>query len=149
MRPYVVRVVHTRWSAGARNLGEESIIGDPIVILPTPLVRDLSSLVNVVSPIGSDERGSLMVTEISGCYTEEQLRGFDDIDGSPVPADQSYFWEIEFIRADGIHSEKRRFNLGAAPFYRADDFSWQVTLERARPERLRSTGAPRGIREVH
>lgn len=142
-RPYNVWRVRTRFSGGARGFGEEAILGEPERILPTPLVLDLVSLKPIVSPVGVDEVGGCMLTEISGCYTEEQLRGIDNLDGTPIPADQGFYYDIEFLRADGIQGERRRFNVTSVPAYIADDFGWQLRLERARPDRVRASGAPR------
>lgn len=143
LRPYIVRLVRTRWSGGARNRGEESVIGTPELLLPTPLILDLLTLTPIVSPIGSDERGGILLTEVSGCYTEEHLRGLDDVTGAPIPADQSFYYEVQFLRADGAPGEFRRFNANSAPTFVADDFLWQVKLERSRPDRIRATGSPR------
>lgn len=141
VRPYIVRLVYTQWSGGARGIGEESVLGEPERILPTPLVLDILTLTPIVSPVGADEQRGCLLTEVSGCYTEEQLRGLGS-DGSEVPANQSFYYEIEFLRADGVKSERRRFNANSAPAYSADDAQWQVRLERARPDRTRH-GAPR------
>lgn len=142
-RPYVVRWIFTRFAGGARGIGEENVVSEEI-ILPVPMVLDLQTLTPVVSPVGSDERGGVLLTEISGCYTEEKLRGLDEDNGAAVPADQAFYYEIEFLRADGVKSERRRFNLGGMPAYSSEDAMWQVRLERARPDRLRS-GAVRGV----
>lgn len=140
MRPYVVRMIKTRWSGGARSLGDEFVIGDE-ALLPTPLVLDMMTLTPIVSPIGTDEQHGILLTEVSGCYTEEQLSGAD-VDGTPVPADQSFYYEVEFLRPDNRDSERRRFNLNSAPAYSPGDAQWQVRLERSRPERTRA-GYPR------
>lgn len=142
LRPYLVRLVRTRWTGGARNLGEESVINDPEQLLPTPLILDIMTLQPIVSAIGSTEMNAVMLTEVSGCYTEEQLRGIDS-DGTPIPPDQSFYYEVEFLRVDGQPGQKRRFNLNTVPEYAADSFQWRLKLERARPDRVRATGAPR------
>jgi hypothetical protein len=139
MRPYVVRWVRSAWSGGIRSRGEESILCVE-TILPVPLLLDLKTLVRVVNPIGIDENGGVMVTEISGCYTEEHLRGLDD-DGTSIPADQNFYYEIEFLRADGRPSDKRRFFPSGAPEYVPDDFCWTLKLERQRQDRRRDGSA--------
>lgn len=140
MRPYVIRWVRSAWSGGRRGVGEESIISVE-VILPVPLMLDLKTLTRVVNPIGIDENGGVVLTEVSGCYKEEKLRGLDD-DGTPIPADQNFYYEIEFMRADGQPSDKRRLFPSGAPEYVPDDFAWSVKLERQRQDRRRD-GAPR------
>src|SRR5258708_7147556 len=133
MRPYVTRWVFTSWSGGARGVGEEFMVGTPENILPPPLLLDLQTLTPVVSPIGLSEQGGVLLTEVSGCYTEEQLRGAAS-DGSAVPADQSFYYEVEFLRADGAPGEKRRFSVDGVPVYMPDDVQWQVRVARARPD---------------
>lgn len=141
MRPYVVRLVRTRWTGGARGHGPEVIVDDNVQILPTPLLVDLSGLQRVISPVGADERGSLMLTEISGCYTEEQLRGLSD-DGKEIPPDIGFFYEVEFLRPDGKEGERRRFSIAGPPEYVPDEFGWRVRLERAHANRTRAGHPP-------
>ena len=139
-RPYVVRLVYTRWSGGVRDVGEESVISEER-LLPTPLMLDLQGVASVVTVSGSDEQGGVMLTEVSGCYTEEQLRGLGD-QGQALPADQSFYYEIEFLRVDGVDGERRRFTIGGAPEYDADNYLWRFRLVRQRPDRSRH-GMPR------
>jgi hypothetical protein len=105
-------------------------------ILPTPLVQDLSTLTEIVQPVGLDEVGSILVSEVSGRFTDEELR-FAAPDGSPPGPDEEVFYEIEFPRPDGKPGDRRRFYLRAAPFYDSTSFTWRLRLEKAHEDRDR------------
>lgn len=142
VRPYVIRFIRTQWSGGARGFGEESVLSvEPI--LPTPLILSLDGLSRITSVIGTDEQGGVLLTEVSGCYTEDQLVGRTNRGLTPVPPEQNFYYEVEFIRADGIQDERRRFSPAGAPEYVPDQFGWRIRIERARPDRQRSSGLPR------
>jgi hypothetical protein len=132
MRPYKVRVVRIRWSAGRRGEGTP-IVEAAMDILPTPLVQDLTTMTEIVQPIGLDEVGMIAVSEISGRFTDGQLRAMK-ADGQPPGPDEEVFYEIEFPKPDGT-IDKRRFYLRAAPHYFAGKFYWQVRLEKAHSDR--------------
>lgn len=140
MRAYAVRLVRVRWSGGARGIGETAVVGTPMPILPTPLLLTLDGVSRIVSAIGVDEQGSALLTEVSGCYSEEQLRGMSD-DGTPTPPDENFFYEIEFLRPDGQPGAKRRFSLSGVPEYVPDQFGWRLRLERAQGDRTRAGAA--------
>lgn len=142
LRPYKVSLVRTGWSGGRRSLGVELVISSK-VILPTPKIMDLSGLAEVVTPVGMDEFGSIMLQEVSGTFTEDQLHG-KVFDGQPLPLDQNFYYEVEFPPAcAGDNGERRRFTVKNAPMYFADQFQWHVSLERQRSDRTR-TGVPHG-----
>lgn len=134
-RPYKVRVVRVRWSAGRRGVGAP-VIEREMDILPTPLVQDLSTLTEIVQPVGLDEVGSILVSEISGRFTDNDLR-FLSADGRPPDPDVEVYYEIEFPKLDGT-SDKRRFFLRSAPHYAAGRFMWQLRLEKAHEDRARN-----------
>lgn len=136
LRPYVVRIIRTRWTGGARGLGEEYVTHQR-EILPTPRISDLSSLTQVLHPIGLDEHGSIQLSEVSGRYTEDELRGLDS-DGTPPAEDEQTYYEVEFPRVDSQPGERRRFFLRSAPMYQSDRFQWTLTLERAHEGRDRA-----------
>lgn len=140
LRPYLVRIIRTKWTVDERGEGVEFVLHE-FPILPTPRVSDLTALTTEVQSIGLDESGSVLLTEVSGRYTEDQLRGLD-VDGSPVPDDENIFYEIEFPRVDGKPSERRRFVLRSAPTYLPGEFQWQLRLEQSHEARGRS-GEPR------
>jgi hypothetical protein len=135
MRPYVVHFVRTRWSGGSRGDGVEQVVYDA-PILPTPLVSDLSALNEIVNPVGLDEVGGIVLSEVSGAYTEEQLLG-RGAGGEPIPPDEQFYYEIEFTRTDGRPAERRRFFIRSAPSYQPSKFQWTVSLERSHEDRTR------------
>jgi len=138
LRPYVVSLIKTRWSGGKRGQGVESLIGNPITLLPTPKISDMSAVAEIVTPVGLDEFGSIMLSEVSGSYTEDFLRGADD-EGRPPSIDEQFYFEIEFPPAcAGGNGDRRRFLMSAAPMYFPDKFQWNLRLERARQDRTRN-----------
>ena len=140
LRPYKVHIIKTRWAGRKRGDGVETVVSSR-TILPTPLVTDLTALNEIVTPVGLDEEGGILLQEISGCFTEDDLRGHQE-DGTPVAANEQLYYEIEFPKPNGEDSERRRFHMRSAPMYFADNFAWQVRLERAREDRNRA-GEPR------
>ena len=136
LRPFKVRIVRVRWANGFRGSGAP-MVEQELDILPTPSVQDLSTLTEIVQPIGLDEVGTIVVSEISGRFTDEQLR-FLDSDGTPPAPDEEIFWEIEYPRLDGQPSIRRRFELRGAPMYFAGRLQWQVRLERSHHDRARN-----------
>jgi len=137
-RPYRVVVVRTRSAGAHRGRGPEVLISE-LEILPTPLVVDLSSLSEVLTPVGINEQGLIRVEQISGRYTEDLLLGTDPQGDAPPPNEATY-WEIEFFRPDGQPAVRRRFQLSAAPMYQAYRFGWSVTLTSSVENRARSGG---------
>ena len=106
-------------------------------ILPTPLVQDLSTMTEILSPVGLDEVGIVSISEISGRFTDDQLRFLDNEGEEPQP-DEEVFYEIEYPQPKGRSSVKRRFALRGAPHYDAGRFQWQIRLERSNEDRDRN-----------
>lgn len=140
LRPYKVRMVVVRWSEGFRGRGVPNVLS-VVDMLPTPAVLSLDGVTQVVNPVGEQEEGTISLSEISGCYTEEQLRG-QGPQGEPIPPSDEFFYEIEWPKPNGMASVKRRFNVRGAPAYQADNFQWTVRLERSLGDRNRA-GKPR------
>lgn len=138
LRPYVARIIHTKWSSGNRGRGVEEVVAE-LVIEPTPKISDLTGVTEIITPVGLDEVGELLLTQISGAYTEENLRG-EFPDGTMPDLDTQVYYEIEFP-VPGGDSERRRFALRGAPYYRAGGFQWSLRLERTREDRNRD-GTP-------
>ncbi len=134
-RAYQVSLIWTRWSGGERGVGVEELIRREL-ILPTPRVADLSSLRRDLQPIGIDEVGSLRVSEISPRFNEDFLVGRAD-DGTPIPDDQEFFWEIAFNRPPGTLGVRRRFTTKSAPSYDPLRFQWRIDLLKASEDRTR------------
>lgn len=135
-RPYTVALIWTRWSGGERGLGMEEVTR-VVPVLPTPKVSDLTSVGTSVTPVGTEEEGGIRVTEISPRFTEDTLNGIDD-DGTPVPQDQNFYWEIVFLRSDGP-GVRRRFTPKGTPSYNPLKFGWTVDLQKQYDDRARNT----------
>lgn len=141
LRTYVVRTVRVQWSGGKRGRGTPIVIAEDS-ILPTPKIATFDGMQELVQSIGISEVGSVELTQISGRYTEEQIRGFSEA-GEPLPQDQEFFYEIEFFPNDNGPSKKRRFNVKNAPTYYPGKLQWQVRLEKSNDDRARG-GDPQG-----
>jgi len=133
-RPYQVMLVWTAWSGGKRGRGVECVYREEAV-LPTPQISDISDLSRELSAVGVDESGSVRVSQISTKYTEDYLIGRSD-DGSKIPEDQNFYWEIRFPRADG-KGPRRRFIPQAAPTLDAMAFQWKISLLKVSEDRMR------------
>ena len=142
LRTYKVRIVRIRWAGGRRGLGVPTVASE-LDIFPTPLVQDLTTLTEIATPVGLDESGVIVVSEISGRFTDDQLR-FLDADGEEPGPDENVFYEIEYPQPDRLSatSVKRRFFLQGAPYYSAGRFQWSVRLVKANEDRSRQ-GDPR------
>ena len=135
LRAYSVMIVRTRWSGGERGIGTESMVSE-MRLEPTPKLGDLTSLTETLHSIGIDEVGTVDLTQISGRYTEEQLRGLESGEDE-LPRDEQVYYEAEFFRTDGGPSTHRRFCLRGTPNYAPGKLSWGVRLERAHEDRTR------------
>ena len=140
LRPYEVAIVRTRWSGGRRGVGEEIVVEDAL-LRPTPKVADLDGIAVQVTPAGLSDVGEVQLSQISGTMTEEQLRGIH-ADGSPIDADEDFFFEVRFPRLDGRPGERRRFFPASAPYYDASALQWRVHLRHQHANRQRG-GDPR------
>ena len=135
LRPYTVRRIRVKWSGQRRGVGQPTVIfSEPI--LPTPKVTDISGLSELLHPIGLDEHGSIRLSEISGTYTEDDLRGLDS-SGKGAAVDEEFFYEIEYARPDGLAGEKRRFFPSGAASYNAGKLQWTLMLEKSNEDRGR------------
>ena len=133
-RAYEVVLVRTRWSGGKRGHGTEEVI-DEAVVLPTPFVSDFKAVRTQQQPVGSEEEGTVTVSEISPRFTADALQGIGD-DGSPIPKDENFYWEIRGIRADGM-AQRKRFLPNSVPNYSPTKFQWTIELVKAYEDRTR------------
>jgi hypothetical protein len=133
LRSYTVRIIKTRWTGTRRGEGEE-YVQTVHEILPTPKLLDLSGIVFTVQPIGADEFGNVIVSEISPRFTEAHLRGTTKDFKQPA-SDEQVYYEIEFPTPVGQPGVKRRFTLSKPPEYKPGRFGWSVQLEKAREDR--------------
>jgi len=134
-RPYRVTIVRTRFSGAHRGVGVEQVVHE-LELMPTPLVVDMRALTEVVTPVGVNEQGVVQLQYVSGRYTEEQLLGIGP-DGTPVAANETVYYEIEFFRRDGGASERRRFVRDSVPTYNSLQFQWLITLTSVLENRAR------------
>lgn len=137
-RPYAVWIVRSTWTGGRRGDGPEEITQE-VPILPVPKVSDLTGVQMIVTPALVQEVGTVLVSEISGRYTEDQVRGRDPA-GRPAGPNETTWWEIAFLAgcAGVAAGERMRFAVKSVPMYDADRAQWSVTLVRAHEGRARS-----------
>lgn len=140
LRRYTVSIVTTRWTGARRGVGQE-VVERSTLLQPTPLLTDLAGVQEIAQAVGLDEIGSVAITEISGAYSEEILRGLD-VEGNPPEPNVQVYYEILFVYPNGDPGERRRFFIKGVPEYQPGKFQWFVRLERARMDRNRLTGDP-------
>lgn len=140
LRTYRVAMVRTRWSGPRRGQGVPTVVSND-VILPTPKISSFDAIAQVAQAVGYDEVGSIELTQISGRFTEDQLRGYGP-KGTDIPLNEEFFYEIEFFPNDGSPSQKRRFYPDAAPSYSPGALQWSLRLVKANEDRARN-GDPR------
>jgi hypothetical protein len=141
LRTYSVSTVRIQWSGGKRGRGTP-VVTEQNSILPTPKIGSLDGLQELVQNVGISEIGSLELSQVSGRFTEEQLRGFSEA-GEGLPQDTEFFYEIEFFPNDTGPSRKRRFTVMGAPTYFPGRLQWSVRLEKSNDDRARN-GDPQG-----
>ena len=105
-------------------------------------VQDLSTMTEILTPVGLDEQGLIAVSEISGRFTDNRLR-FVDENGNQPARDEEIFYEIEYAQPGRATSVKRRFQIRGVPSYSATRVEWTIRLEKANEDRSR-LGDPRG-----
>lgn len=143
LRPYQVRIIRTRWTGAIRGAGQEYVTAE-LFIEPTPLISDLTGVMTIVSPVGLDEVGDIVLSEVSGRFTDNNLRGID-VDGSkPEPNEQVYYEVVFPLQPGTTGGERRRFFINSAPMYQADNFQWRVKLDRSHQNRARN-GDPMAV----
>lgn len=134
LRPYIVRLVRTRWTGEVRGDGVEEVIWSKDFV-PTPkLDNNLGSIDMQLQNIGLDEQGSLRVSQISTSYTEQELLG-KTADNQSIPLNETFFWEIEFMRRDGTQPIKRRFYPDTLPTLDPGNCQWVINIKRAQGDR--------------
>lgn len=134
LRPYVVRLVRTRWTGEVRGDGVEEVIWTKDFV-PTPkLDNNLGSIDMQLQNIGLDEQGSLRVSQISTSYTEQELLG-KTVDNQSIPLNETFFWEVEFQRSDGTQPIKRRFYPDTLPTLDPGNCQWTINIKRAQGDR--------------
>ena len=141
LRAYEVHRVRVRWTEGARGRGVAEVVED-LHLTPTPKLTDLSGVNIAVSAIGLNEMGSVRLTEVSGRYSEYDLRGWSH-DGQPPDEDEEVYYEVIVANTQGGPALMRRFTLQGVPNYNPTKVQWELSLERQQFDRDGRTGDPR------
>lgn len=136
LRTYRVSMVRIAWSGSRRGYGVASVVSEE-VMLPTPKITPIDSLAQIIQPVGGQELGQLELSGISGRYTEEKLLGTSE-DGTPIPSNEEFFYEIEFFPHTEGPSIKRRFIPRAPAGYNPGRLQWTLKLERSFDQRERN-----------
>jgi hypothetical protein len=139
LRSYKVTRVRIEWSGGRRGNGT------PVVTLeeemqPTPKI-ELDGLQSLLQPVGMSEQGSITLSQVSGRFSETDLRGFPSSSESLQPHEE-FFYEIQFFPTNGP-THRRRFYPRGAPSYFPGKLQWTIRLEKADSDREES-GEPAG-----
>ena len=132
LRTYAVKTVRIRWSGGKRGRGVPIVI-EETPILPTPKIGSMDALGEQLQSVGLEEVGVLDLSQISGSFSEEQLRGYA-VDGEAIPPDEEFFYEVEFFPNAGL-PQKRRFFPKSAPTYFPGRLQWSIRLEKVNEDR--------------
>lgn len=141
LRLYSVTIVRVRATGGhRRGDGPDQVVGS-WEVLPVPSVLDLQTLTQIVSPSQIREGGTVLVTGISGAYSEDTLLGRGS-DGTSVPPEEAIFWEIMFNDPHGRSNTRRRMVADGAPTYDGIKAEWSLTMHRQHSDRSRQ-GIPR------
>jgi hypothetical protein len=133
---YGVRILWVA-SVGGRRRGDG--VDDVLrswEILPVPKVLDLQSLTQIVTPAQIRESGTVVVSGISGSYSEDMLMG-RGTDGQPPASGEAVQWELVFADPFGRVSGRRRMVTHSAPTYDGSRAEWSIILTRAYQGRSR------------
>lgn len=140
LRPYRVFSVVVRWSGGAVGKGNPTVITDK-ELLPTPNVPGLHTLEDRMTEGGRSERGSILMTEVSPRYTEDEVRSLFHV--HPLLSGDDGFLELRIDGRDG-ETIRRRFAC-LVPGRRADKFDWAVRLRRQNQNEHRTTSTDKPL----
>lgn len=134
LRPYRVWLVHVIWSSGRVGVGSPVVIARREIV-PTPLVRDMSAVQQVLAATGLHEDGQVSVSQISTKFAEDDLMGRTPDLQDPALQRTSrdgvqFFWEIVQDRRIDPRAIPRRFAPVSAPVLARDGLQWTITLVR-------------------
>lgn len=132
IRAYRCYLVHGQWSGQRRGEGVLQIISRR-ELTPTPRVRDLGQVSEVLRSTGLTEEGGVVIDQISGRYTEDDLMGLTPDLQEPALQRTSramveFFWEIVESRPSTPTPIVRRFRPVSVPMLSRDGFAWTVGL---------------------
>ncbi len=142
VRIYRVYIVHAYWTGPRRGVGKQ-IITSRREILPIPRVRDLNAVRRNLASSGLYEEGDLIVDQISGKYTEDDLtcRTPDNV-APAIPRTSlktvEFWYEVQENRPSTPPPPIRRFSPPAAtPMLSRSGLSWTIVLTRQAEDRGR------------
>ena len=124
LRPYTVVSVVIGWTGGKPGRGDAFIVQET-PLLPTPQVVDMKPVRGMAKPAGFDEEGSILLTQISPRYTEDDINTIFHV--QPLPIDREGFLEVRVDSRDGS-TTRRRFRVQGTPYRDADSFEWSTRL---------------------
>ena len=134
IRPYRCYLVHVQWT------GETVGDGSPVEIsrreiLPTPRVRDMGGIGQILESFGNTETGSVMVDQITTSLAEDDLRGLTpDLVDPTMPRtglrNREFFWIVQENRPSCPPGRPRRFVPAAAPTLSRAGMQWRISLKK-------------------
>ena len=134
-RPYRVFMTWTSWEGDERGDGNQRVVAR-VEMLPTPKVSDLTALHQQGFSAGKALVGDVRLTEVSTSYPLETLLGniIPERGEDQVPEPFHFFYEIvedgRHCPPNGEGDERKRFNLGAAPFLDVENHQWILVLDK-------------------
>jgi hypothetical protein len=141
MRPYVVRIVTTRWTGRRPGVGVQVVLAEH-TLEPVPLVIGLSSLrEESVEGLGFSETGVIELSGVSGTYSEDLLRAVTPAELLGSDPSVETFYEVETLNLDGSAGDRRRFAIVGVPVWVPGQVGYYVRLERTQGDRNRD-GTP-------
>ena len=152
IRPYRVFLVHGAWSGDRRGFGQ-FIVRSRIELKPTPRIRDMGAVRQMLRATGRSEEGDLYVDEISATLTEPDLMGDTcDLRDPSTPrtgaSTAEFWWEVEEVRPGSPTPQVRQFVPVAAPDLRRDRFQWAISLAKRDYDPGRAGDTSGGDREI-
>jgi hypothetical protein len=139
--PYRVFLIHEQWPGPRRGQGDPVVISCREIV-PPPKVSDMTATRMMLRSVGLTEEGSLLVSQISGHYTEDDLLGKtldlqDPVKSRTGAGDVDFFWEVVENRPSNPAPVRRRYRPDGVPMLSRDGFQWKVPLVKAEPNRSR------------
>ncbi len=125
IQPYAVHIVTRVWSGSRRGQGSPTILSD-VTLDPPPMVREprnQGALHYEASPVGRQEEGAIILTEVSLTYTEAELTG------EPISLKNDFYYKI--VDAHGQQIKDRYYVPSAPPTPdREKNIGWEIQLKR-------------------
>lgn len=146
IRPTRVFMVWTTWTGETQGEGTQHILHE-VEILPTPKIVDsASSILRDPRSAGFLPTGSIIVTDVSVTWTQDELEGRVLPGGQPIDTRKcDFFYEL---REDGRGDNpptRERFILAATPSREAGFVRWNLYLSRSSEDRSRAGQSQYGV----